>query len=205
MSSLERAAPMKDVPGDAALLERHGRQLLALARASIACRLATGRALACDARAHPPELRAERAVFVTLSEAGRLRGCIGTPLAWRPLVVDVADNAAAAAMEDRRFHPLAANELAGVAIALSLLSPPEPLSAASETALLAQLVPGTDGLILEADARTALFLPQVWQHLPQPRDFLAELKAKAGLPRDRWSPSFAFRRFTSTSVVEVGA
>ncbi len=205
MSSPELAAPTREAPGDAALLARHGGRLLALARASIAWRLERGMPLPCDADAHPPELRAARAVFVTLTAAGRLRGCVGTPAAWRPLVEDVADNAAAAALEDMRFPPLAAGELGGVAIALSLLSPAEPLRAESEEALLALLIPGIHGLILHAGEARALFLPQVWRHLPRPRDFLAELKAKAGLAKDRWSPAFAFQRFTSASVAEPGA
>ncbi len=205
MPSLEPSAPDAALAEDAALLERHGSRLLALARTSIAWRLREGALMACEVADHPPELRARRAVFVTLIEQGRLRGCVGTPVAWRTLVEDVVDNAAAAAVEDMRFEPLEAAGLERVAIALSMLSPPTALRAASEEALIAQLVPGRDGLVLSEGARKALFLPQVWRQLPRPRDFLAQLKAKAGLPQHHWSPSLEFQRFSSTSVAEPGA
>jgi AmmeMemoRadiSam system protein A len=190
---------------DAALLAAHGERLLALARASIAWRLREGARFGVDLAEHPPELQAQRAVFVTLSQDGRLRGCVGSALAWRPLVTDVAENAAAAALEDWRFAPLAAHELEEIGIALSLLSAPLPLEAASESELLARLEPGIDGLILREGQRQALFLPQVWQQLAEPREFLAQLKAKAGLPGDYWSSRIEFRRFTSSSVAEPGA
>ncbi|HXM71266.1 MAG TPA: AmmeMemoRadiSam system protein A [Thermoanaerobaculia bacterium] len=189
---------------DAALLARHGAALLALARRSIAWHLAEGTTMACALGAQPRELRARRAAFVTLSAEGRLRGCVGTPVAWRPLVEDVIDNAAAAAVKDMRFEPLALAELEHVAIALSLLSPPAPLPAENEEALIAELVPGRDGLILSEGTCKAIFLPQVWEHLAQPRQFLAQLKLKAGLPENHWSPRLAFQRFTSTSVAEPG-
>lgn len=190
---------------DAVLLARHGASLLALARRSIAWHLAEGTTMAYPLSGQPRELRARRAAFVTLSADGRLRGCVGTPVAWRPLVEDVIDNAAAAAVKDMRFAPLALAELEHVAIALSLLSPPTPLPAASEAALIAELVPGRDGLILSEGTCKAIFLPQVWEHLAEPRQFLAQLKLKAGLPENHWSRYLAFQRFTSTSVAEAGA
>ena len=188
-----------------ALLERHGARLLALARASIASRLGDGATMAFAMQDMPSELKAPGAVFVTLTEQGRLRGCVGTPAAWRPLVEDVIDNAAAAALEDFRFAPLAAEALGRIAIALSLLSPPSPLFAGSEAELIATLVPGRDGLILSEGGRKALFLPQVWEQLPEPRDFLGQLRRKAGLGERHWSSTLAFQRFTTASVAEPGA
>jgi len=205
MSSTEVAFAPLDAMDDEALLARHGTALLALARASIAWQLAEGAAMACALHDQPAELRQPRAVFVTLSVSGRLRGCVGTPVAWRPLVEDVVDNAAAAAFQDGRFQPLTRSELEGVSIALSLLSAPVPLPAASEAELLDALVPGRDGLILSAGRCRAIFLPQVWEHLAEPRAFLGQLKLKAGLAEHHWSRSFAFQRFTSTSVAEAGA
>jgi len=205
MSLAEPNAAAFGREGDEGLLARHGTALLALARASIAWQLSARAAAAFPLDDHPPELRAKRAVFVTLSVAERLRGCVGTPIAWRPLVEDVVDNAAAAALKDRRFEPLAAAELARVAIALSLLSAPTPLPARSEAELLDVLVPGRDGLILSDGRLRAIFLPQVWEHLAEPRKFLGQLKLKAGLAEDHWSPRLAFQRFTSTTVAEPGA
>lgn len=202
MSSTERAPAAGQVSGDAELLARHGATLLSLARQSISWRIHHGDELRVDPKYYPPELTVRHASFVTLTLASQLRGCVGTPIAWRSLVEDVADNAAAAAVEDRRFAPLAAGELDALEIAVSLLSAAAPIAAASEAELIAKLRPGTDGLLLREDRRQALFLPQVWEHLPQPAEFLAQLKAKAGLPRDHWSPSLEFQRFTATTVAE---
>lgn len=190
--------------GDAELLARHGARLLTLARQSISWRMQRSDPLEVDPAQYPPELGARRASFVTLTKAGQLRGCVGTPPtgAWCSLVQDVASNAAAAAVEDCRFAPLGAGELDAIEIAVSLLSAAIPLAVASEPELIAKLRPGTDGLLLREERRQALFLPQVWEHLTRPVEFLAQLKAKAGLPRDYWSASLEFRRFTATSIAE---
>jgi AmmeMemoRadiSam system protein B/AmmeMemoRadiSam system protein A len=124
------------------------------------------------------------ASFVTLTRADRLRGCIGSLEAVRPLGADVADNARGAAFRDPRFPALAAAEWAACRVEVSLLSAPKPLRFADEDDLLAQLRPGDDGVILEAGGRRATFLPQVWESLPEPRAFLRELARKAGLPAE---------------------
>jgi AmmeMemoRadiSam system protein A len=159
-----------------------GRELLARARAAIAHAL--GRGAAPGASSHPA-LAGRGASFVTLKKHGELRGCIGSVRAQRPLAEDVAQNAVAAAMRDPRFPPLAADELDAVEIEVSLLSEPEFLDFADEEGLLAQLRPGIDGLILFAGCRSATFLPQVWEQLPEPQHFLAALKQKAGLAPKR--------------------
>jgi AmmeMemoRadiSam system protein A len=203
-SSIEPAAAAGTAQGDAALLARHGARLLALARQSISWRVQRSDPLEVDPAQYPPELGARRASFVTLTKAGQLRGCVGTPptSAWCSLVQDVASNAAAAAVEDSRFAPLDAGELDAIEIAVSLLSAAIPLAAASEPELIDKLRPGIDGLLLHEDRRQALFLPQVWEHLTKPVEFVAQLKAKAGLPREYWSASLEFRRFTAASIAE---
>lgn len=205
MSSTEPTVAALEPESDAALLARHGMLLLGLARESIAWRLKMTSVLPIEPTAFPPALRLRRATFVTLIEQGRLRGCVGTPLAWRTLVEDVVDNAASAAFADARFPVLKDGELGGIAIALSVLSPPEPVAAPSEVALFAALEPGVHGLLMRAGERQSLFLPQVWRQLPEPRDFLAQLKIKAGLPPDYWAPTLEFQRFTSASVGEPGS
>jgi AmmeMemoRadiSam system protein A len=192
-----------DSSADEALLALHGAALLTLARDSIAWCLENHARMVAELDRHPAELHAPRAVFVSLTEGGRLRGCVGTPVAWRSLIEDVIDNAASAAIEDQRFQPLEPCELMRVTIALSLLSAPRAVDASSEAALLARLVRGEDGLILHEGRHRALFLPQVWSHFRDPREFLAELKAKAGLPRDYWSPSLEFQTFRSVSIAET--
>jgi AmmeMemoRadiSam system protein B/AmmeMemoRadiSam system protein A len=165
------------------------------------------RALAGDSTAQPPAagrpgiLERPGAAFVTLKRGGQLRGCIGSVMAWRPLAEDIADNAVKAAFKDPRFPPLRPEELEGLDLSISVLTPPVPMSFADEADMLAQLRPRTDGLIIEDGPRRALFLPSVWEQLPDRRQFLAHLKAKAGMPADHWSPGFRASRF---QAVEIG-
>jgi uncharacterized protein len=193
-------------PDAAAGLER-GRVLLALAREAIAAALD----LLPSAAPRPapelaaPWLRAPGACFVTLTRQSRLRGCIGSVRARRPLVDDVRANARAAALSDPRFPPLTAGELPETRIEVSLLSAASPLPAASEDEALAALRPGIDGIILEIGGEShATFLPQVWENLPSPRDFLAHLKQKAGLAPGFWSPDLRLQRYTVTKWMEPG-
>lgn len=155
--------------------------LLVVAQTSIEHGFRFGIPLELDVAGYPAALRERRASFVTLRAGGELRGCIGTVEARRPLVVDVAHNAFAAANRDPRFSPLRPDERHGVEIHVCILSPPEPLGFRDEDELLSGLEPGVHGLWIAAGARSATFLPQVWDQLPEPRSFLARLLAKAGL------------------------
>ena len=105
-----------------------------------------------------------------------------------------------AAFGDQRFPPLTAAELDGLTLSVSVLTPPVPMRFTGEADLLAQLRPGVDGLIIEDCGRRALFLPAVWEQLPDPAHFLAHLKAKAGMPIDHWSPHFKASRFQAVEV-----
>lgn len=145
----------------------------------------------------PPQLLEPRASFVTLTQHGRLRGCRGTLEALRPMAQDVWENAWASAFDDPRFAPLPAAELADLELEISLLSPTEPMNVVDEADLLRQLRPGIDGLVLAHGARRATFLPEVWKALPEPRQFVAELKRKAGWPQDFWSPALRCERYTA--------
>jgi AmmeMemoRadiSam system protein A len=159
-----------------------GGVLLDVARASIEHGFRVGMALEVDPEAYPRPLRAWGASFVTLHRGGALRGCIGTLDAARPLVEDVAHNAFAAANRDPRFPPLEPAERDDTDVSVSVLSPPEPLDVRRESDLLGALEPGVHGLRLAAGPHRATFLPQVWEQLPDPRDFLARLVEKADLP-----------------------
>ncbi len=178
------------------------RTLLRVARTSIAHGLEQGRPLPVDPLEYDAELREERASFVTLNERGRLRGCIGHLQAIQPLVADVAENAFNAAFRDPRFPPVNAAEFDALEIHISILSPPEPMTFDSEEELLRQIRPGVDGLILEEGPYKGTFLPSVWEQLPDPRRFLAELKLKAGLPPDYWSEGIRVSRYTTESFSE---
>ena len=173
------------------MTEQLGKSLLTLARGAIAEQFGTVLLPEMDA----PELAQPGACFVTLSEDGGLRGCIGTLEAWRPLGEDVRANAVAAAFKDPRFPPLARDELARIGIEVSLLTPPQPLAFADEDAALRQLRPGVDGVVFAWQGRRSTFLPQVWESLPDPRQFLAQLKLKAGLPPDFWNAELRLSRY----------
>ncbi len=167
---------------DEQLTKQDREQLITAARRSIEFGLRQSHPLEMDSENYPWSLQQERATFVTLhSRDGNLRGCIGTLEPRRPLISDVAHNAFSAAFRDPRFPPLTEAEYVGVSIEVSVLSPPEPIEAATEEALLRQLRPGVDGLILEAGGHRATFLPSVWESLPQPQEFVSALKRKAGI------------------------
>ncbi len=157
------------------------RLLLRVAHEAVAHGVETGRPPLLELGRFPAPLRAPGASFVTLRIARRLRGCLGTLEAERALVLDVAENAVGSALRDPRFPPLARAEVAALEIELSLLGPLEPLGWTSEEELVSRLRPGVDGLVIEAGGRRATFLPAVWSELPEPRDFLAALRRKAGL------------------------
>lgn len=158
--------------------EAHGKVLLRLARETIGAELGANPAPAIP---DEPWLREMRATFVTLMLDGRLRGCVGSLEAQRPLGQDIVSSAKSAAFGDRRFSPLTRAEFARLDVEASLLSAPKRILFEDHADLLQQLKPGEDGLILECDGRHATFLPQVWEGLPDPEQFLAQLKQKAGL------------------------
>lgn len=177
-------------------------QLLDIARRSIDAGLQQGRALAVDLRQVEGDMTAQLGVFVTLTRARTLRGCIGTMESEDPLAQAVASSAYSAAFQDPRFPALTAQELEDTRIEISVLSAMEVIHADSREALLAQLVPGVDGLLLEDRHRRSTFLPKVWEQLPEPRLFLEHLLAKAGLPADHWSPQLQARRYTTLTFAE---
>lgn len=183
----------------ATLIDRHGRALLGLAAAAIRYPL-QGRKLAIGPADVPRELAAPGATFVTLMHGTKLRGCVGSHRAWRPLVTDVIENAAAAAFAEPRFPRLAASELAGLSVSVSLLTPAASMAAASEAELRRALRPGRDGVILADGPFRGLFLPQMWDQLPDPAEFMAWLKRKAGLPETHWSKTMRVSRFETLSI-----
>lgn len=172
-----------------------GAMLLAIARAAISGSLEMP---------HPTEiLLAPGASFVTLTQAGELRGCMGSLQPYRSLRDDVQANAMAAAFRDPRFPPLTHDELPFIHIEVSVLSAAESIVAASETEALAQLRPGRDGVILEYGPQRATFLPQVWDDLKDKQQFIVALKRKAGLAADFWAPDLRLSRYTVEKWAEA--
>lgn len=181
---------------DIALTSGDKETLRSVARESIATGLREGHPLQVDLQAYRPRLRDGGSTFVTLQLEDRLRGCIGSLEDRRPLVEDVAENAYAAAFRDPRFLPVSPKEFDSLEMHISLLSPLSRIQAESEDELLALLRPGVDGLLLEDTPFRSTFLPQVWKSLAEPREFLTQLKLKAGLSADHWSSSIHFFRYT---------
>lgn len=142
-----------------------------------------------------PMLSQLGATFVTLTQNSQLRGCIGSLEAYRPLATDVAENAVAAAFRDPRFPPLTREELDRTRVEVSLLEPSEPIVFADEADAIAHLRPDIDGVILAHGSRRATFLPQVWESLPDPQRFMAQLKLKAGLPANFWDEEITLARY----------
>jgi len=178
-----------------------GSTLLKLARSEIAAKL--GEAAAKPVKA--AWLQEPGASFVTLTRQGELRGCIGTLEAHRPLGVDVRENAVAAAFRDPRFMPLTRGEFDDIRVEVSVLSPTEPLQVKDESAALAVLRPNVDGVVFEYGHYRSTFLPQVWEQLPKPAEFLAHLKRKAGLPVDFWADQVRLSRYTVSKWKEAAA
>ncbi len=169
-----------------------GPTLLAIARGAIAAELS---------EPVPPFIKESwllepGATFVTLQLNGDLRGCIGSLAAHKPLRDDVESNARAAAFHDPRFAPLPRSEYLHIELEVSLLSPLERLAFESQEELLRLLRPGVDGVVLEYGWQRGTFLPQVWEQLPDPKDFLAQLKQKAGLASDFWSDEVQISLYT---------
>ena len=199
--AFEPGAAHRSIAGadDSAAHAGLGRALLGRARNAIA-----------DALGLPTEpdpahagLAEHGATFVTLRRRGELRGCVGQLEARRALEHDVRINALAAAFHDHRFEPLAVDEYADLHIEVSLLSPAEALQVGSEDEALQALRPGIDGVILEWAGERSTFLPQVWEQLPTPREFLAGLKRKAGLPANFWAHDVRLSRYRVRKFAEV--
>jgi AmmeMemoRadiSam system protein B/AmmeMemoRadiSam system protein A len=156
---------------------------------------ARGNAPPLSLEGEPPSFSPWRATFVTLSDNGRLRGCIGSLEPHRPLIEDALANTAQAGFADPRFPPLKESELKGLRLDVSILSHPRPIPTRSEAELADALEPDRDGLILTAGKRRALFLPSVWRILPDARAFVRQLSAKAGFDSNRWPEGLEARRF----------
>jgi MEMO1 family protein len=179
--------------------DARGPVLLSLARAAISDIFGLGFPVD-DGHAF---LRENAATFVTLTRNGRLRGCIGTLEARRSLLDDVKANAKAAAFLDPRFEPLTQTEFSTTRIEVSVLAAPQPLECASEAEALARIHPGVDGLILEHVGKRGTFLPQVWDNIPDPAEFLRQLKQKAGLDPTFWADDLRLLRYTVSKFREA--
>ena len=172
--------------------------LLAIARSAIGAQFGRRASGVADHAA----LTTPAATFVTLKQAGELRGCIGSLERRRPLGVDVRENAIAAAFRDPRFPPLDEREFATTRSKCRSCPRDERIDARDEEDLLALLRPGVDGVIVQHGAQRATFLPQVWESFADPRAFLAALKRKAGCRRISGVRSLNVSRYAVTKWAE---
>lgn len=129
-------------------------------------------------------LKEDGASFITLTQDGKLRGCIGSLEAKRPLIEDIIANAKSAAFRDPRFEKLTREELNVTDIEVSVLTKPEFLEYENIEDLKNKIRPNIDGVILKLNSNQATFLPQVWEELPEFESFFGHLLSKAGLPMD---------------------
>jgi hypothetical protein len=174
--------------------------LLSTAADSIDYGLSRGEPFPVVPENFPAPLQEQRAAFVTLRKQGELRGCIGSVEAVHPLIKDVAINSYKSAFGDPRFSKLKAEETESLHISISILTTPVHLLVSSEAELIAELRPGTDGLILEEGDRRATFLPSVWESIPIPEQFIFHLRQKGGWPDGYWSGEMACYTYAAVLV-----
>ena len=194
MTNAEKSA------NDVNLAETYGDVLLRVAANSIRRGIGQHRPLNLSANTYPHAVQEQRASFVTLESDGELKGCIGTVTPNRALVEDVAHNAYAAAFRDSRFEAVSAEILPSIDISISILSQISQLDTTCFEEILPRLRPGVDGVVFEDEHCRAVFLPQVWEHFSDPRQFLGALRHKAGAPYDDWPPTAKVEIFTVTSI-----
>lgn len=182
---------------DIVYTDAHKQALLTLARQSIAYGLEHGKMV--EQAQFPSQFITQvlQASFVTLEINKQLRGCRGSLVAHKILPVDVMQNAFFSAFADPRFSALTQQEFEQVVIKISILTPASSMQFSSEEDLIKQLRPGVDGLWLIDGENRGTFLPSVWESIPQPKDFLRNLKVKAGLPPDHWSDTLQVKRYTT--------
>lgn len=179
--------------------EEEGLSLARYARACIREQLGGPRA---EAPAGPAAILEPGACFVTLRFGDMLQGCIGSIEPRRPLVEDVAHNAVSAAFHDPRALPLAPRDVDALTVEVSVLSPLAPIAFSDEASAARALRPFEDGVVLRAGRHQGTFLPQVWDSLPDPREFLCELKRKAMLPWNYWSDDVELLRYRVQKFID---
>lgn len=184
-----------------------GARLVQIARQSLESYVREGRQFVPELDSLPAALRQTGCSFVTLTEFGTLRGCMGNTQARWPLAEDVARNAVAAASRDPRFSPLTVAELAAVRLEVTILTPPEELPYRTYEELLESIRPGVDGVILSLGHHRGLLLPQVWERIPEPAEFLRMIAYKAGIPLhelESYPPSVTAHTFRVQHFHEAG-
>lgn len=181
MSAAENSAKISD---------EQGQRLINVARRTIAARLGTIDAadkVVSDDVLADQAFREMRGTFVTLKIKGQLRGCMGCLTPSESILEGIQRNAINSAFNDPRFPQLTPEELDQADIDISILTNPQELEYSDSNDLIEKLRPDIDGVIIKKGVARATFLPQVWEQLPRPEEFLAHLCRKAGLAPDEWA------------------
>lgn len=168
------------------LTREQGEYLVSVARETIEQELFARKSGREEREGVPAIFHSKRGTFVTLTEKGCLRGCIGNIVPKETMLEGVRENAVNAAFRDPRFHPLRAKEWKDIKIEVSILTDPQPLPYTDAADLLNKLRQGIDGVIIKKGYCQATFLPQVWDQLPDKENFLVHLCLKAGLEGNAW-------------------
>jgi AmmeMemoRadiSam system protein A len=169
------------------LTEEEGHYLLKVARKTIEQTLFKSKeAGGPEAAPVSAKFSEPRGTFVTLTIEHGLRGCIGHIIPQESLLEGVKENAINAAFRDPRFPPLSKKEFENIRVEVSILTEPKDLPYQDAADLLKKIRPNLDGLIIKKGYRQATFLPQVWEQLPDVKEFLSHLCMKAGLDAEEW-------------------
>lgn len=186
---------LSELPTNEFIKQYYSEYILQLAKASIMAGVKNENFIP---RNIPPVLIQHGAAFVTLKINSALRGCIGSIYPIKPLVLDIIDNAKNAALYDTRFEPLTEEEINELEISVSILSEPESISFKDEKDLLSKIYPY--GIILIEKDKRSVYLPIVWEQIPDREIFLNSLKEKAGLPPNYFSKTIEAYKFNALSI-----
>lgn len=168
------------------LTDQEGEYLLALARRTIEERLFNKEPGREVEKSGSDKFLEKRGTFVTLNINNNLRGCIGHIVPYESLIDSIRSNAISSAFDDPRFRPMSKEEWKDVKVEISILTEPNILKYSGADDLLEKLRSGIDGVIIRKGNEQATFLPQVWEQLPDKRDFLTHLCMKAGMSGNEW-------------------
>ncbi len=187
----------KEIPlSDLDLLKKECKNIFSVAAKTLEYSTSRLKPPNVDIGSFSPQLQRNRATFITINKSGKLRGCIGTIHPTEPFIVNVVNNTYKAALKDPRFPPIRRDELSNIEITISLLSTLQKMSIKDEEDLLRQIKPNIDGLLIKDNTKQSVFLPQVWNEIPNKLDFISCLKQKAGLDSNHWSSNFQAWKFT---------
>jgi len=186
LTSQEKKAKEGNMADSAKLTDQEGKHLLDLARNTIQKELFKDKTAAQGEGLDSPRFSEKRGTFVTLTINDNLRGCIGHIIPQETLLEGIKENAVNAAFKDPRFNPLSKKEWENVKIEISILTDPKPLEYSDAEDLLKKIRPNVDGVILKKGYYQSTFLPQVWEQLPDKKEFFTHLCLKAGMDGNEW-------------------